>query len=73
MNALYDKIGIHYTTTRAPDVRIARVIREALGDARSVLNVGAGAGAYEPNDLEVLAVEPSAAMIAHVAEFAAPN
>jgi SAM-dependent methyltransferase len=72
MTALYDRIGTHYATTRTPDVRIARLIRAALGDARSVLNVGAGAGAYEPNDLEVLAVEPSAAMIAQRPVGAAP-
>jgi SAM-dependent methyltransferase len=47
---------------RREDPRIAARIRTALGDARSVLNVGAGAGAYEPADLDVTAVEPSAVM-----------
>jgi SAM-dependent methyltransferase len=72
VTALYDRIGTHYASTRTPDVRIARRIREALGDARSVVNVGAGAGSYEPEDLEVLAVEPSAAMIAQRPAGAAP-
>lgn len=72
MTALYDRIGTHYATSRTSDPRLARLIRDALGDARSVVNVGAGAGAYEPNDLEVLAVEPSAAMIAQRPPGAAP-
>lgn len=60
----YDEIGADYRRTRRPDPRIARQIRAALGDVRTVVNVGAGAGAYEPCDLEVTAVEPEAAMIA---------
>jgi SAM-dependent methyltransferase len=64
MSALYDRIGTTYAGTRREDSRIAARIREALGDARSVVNVGAGVGSYEPTDREVLAVEPSAAMIA---------
>jgi SAM-dependent methyltransferase len=39
------------------------VIRTALGDAQSVVNVGAGAGSYEPPDLSVLAIEPSREML----------
>ena len=58
----YDAIGLGYTSNRQPDVRIETQILNALGDARSVLNVGAGAGAYEPSDCEVLAVEPSPVM-----------
>jgi SAM-dependent methyltransferase len=58
----YDTIGVGYTRVRREDPRIAARIRAALGDARSVLNVGAGAGAYEPRDLDVTAVEPSAVM-----------
>jgi hypothetical protein len=71
-SALYDRIGHYYALTRRSDPRIARMVRDALGDARSVLNVGAGAGSYEPDDLEVLAVEPSAAMIAQRPPAAAP-
>jgi SAM-dependent methyltransferase len=62
--AFYDSIGSGYTTTRRQDPRIARAIYAALGDWRTVLNVGAGAGAYEPGDRDVVAVEPSAVMIA---------
>lgn len=60
----YEEIGIGYTTTRRPDPRIAEQIHAALGSAGSVVNVGAGAGAYEPCDRDVLPVEPSARMIA---------
>jgi ubiquinone/menaquinone biosynthesis C-methylase UbiE len=61
--ALYDHIGRTYTSTRLPDPRIAAAIACALGDAETVINVGAGAGAYEPADRTILAVEPSAHMI----------
>lgn len=56
---LYDKIGVTYSATRRTDYRIAAQIWAALGDARTVLNVGAGTGSYEPPDRQVLAVEPS--------------
>ncbi|MET7796758.1 class I SAM-dependent methyltransferase [Streptomyces decoyicus] len=59
----YDRIGATYNHTRRPDHRIAVKIHEALGDASTVVNVGAGAGSYEPPQT-VLAVEPSAVMIA---------
>jgi hypothetical protein len=58
----YEKHGRTYTRFRQPDPRIAERIRRALGDARTVVNVGAGAGSYEPRDRWVLAVEPSATM-----------
>jgi SAM-dependent methyltransferase len=61
---LYDRIGTTYTHTRRPDPRIAAAIERALGDASTVVNVGAGAGAYEPAGREVTAVEPSETMIA---------
>jgi SAM-dependent methyltransferase len=69
---LYDRIGVGYTTTRGEDPRIAAAVHGALGDARSVLNVGAGAGAYEPRDRQVTAVEPSAVMIAQRPRGAPP-
>ncbi len=69
---LYDRIGVGYAATRQPDPRIAAAIRAALGDARTVANVGAGAGAYEPRDLRVVAVEPSRAMIVQRPAGAAP-
>ena len=63
MSASYDTIGLNYAELRKPDPRIARFINEALGSARTVLNVGAGTGSYEPTDREVTAVEPSREMI----------
>ena len=69
---LYDRIGTGYPTTRREEPRIARAIHAALGDARSVLNVGAGTGSYEPTDRRVVAVEPSAVMIAQRPPGAAP-
>jgi SAM-dependent methyltransferase len=63
-SAPYDQVGGGYATTQRPDARIATQIHEALGDACSIANVGAGAGAYEPCDREVLPIEPSEQMIA---------
>ena len=62
-DALYDNIGKTYTSTRRPDPRIAAAILRALGDADTVVNVGAGAGGYEPTDRSVVAVEVSSQMI----------
>src|ERR671924_516262 len=59
---LYDTIGGTYSVTRRTEPRIAAQVWAALGDARTVLNVGAGTGSYEPSDREVIAVEPSAVM-----------
>ena len=70
--ALYDRLGRSYATTRREDPRIAAAIQAALGDARRVVNVGAGGGAYEPRDREVVAVEPSPVMIAQRPAGAAP-
>lgn len=61
---LYDRIGVGYADVRRPDPRIAAQIHAALGPARTVLNVGAGSGSYEPVDRSVVAVEPSPEMIA---------
>lgn len=61
-DADYGRIGETYTEYRRPDPRIAAALADALGSARTVLNVGAGAGSYEPLDREVTAVEPSAEM-----------
>jgi SAM-dependent methyltransferase len=60
----YDDFGGGYSTRRVTDPRIAMRISTALDDARTVLNVGAGAGSYEPADRVVIAVEPSAVMAA---------
>src|SRR6516165_460876 len=59
---LYDTIGTTYTVSRRTEPRIAARVWAALGDARTVLNVGAGTGSYEPPDRDVTAVEPSALM-----------
>jgi SAM-dependent methyltransferase len=58
----YDKFGQAYSGYRQTEPRIAEYINKALGDAKTVLNVGAGSGSYEPNDRYVVAVEPSVAM-----------
>jgi SAM-dependent methyltransferase len=72
VSALYDRIGRSYVATRGEDPRIAAAIHAALGAARTVLNVGAGAGSYEPRDRDVTAVEPSAVMRAQRPPGAAP-
>jgi SAM-dependent methyltransferase len=69
---LYDRIGVGYTRGRRTDPRIATRIWAALGDAETVLNVGAGTGSYEPSDRAVTAVEPSAVMRAQRPPGAAP-
>ena len=69
---LYDRIGRRYSAGRRTDPAIAQTLRTSIGDARTVLNVGAGTGSYEPSDLSVTAVEPSAAMIAQRPEGSAP-
>lgn len=61
-DANYGVISREYTRFRQPDPRIAACIHAPLGAARRVLNVGAGAGSYEPTDRDVTAVEPSASM-----------
>ncbi|MEV8637335.1 hypothetical protein AB0395_37415 [Streptosporangium sp. NPDC051023] len=68
----YDTHGHGYAVQRRTDPRIAAYVHAALGDARTVVNVGAGAGSYEPDDRYVLAVEPSAAMRAQRPATAVP-
>ena len=70
--ALYDSIGRGYATFRRPDQRIASAVDAALGDAVSVVNIGAGAGSYEPPGRTVIAVEPSDVMIRQRPVGAAP-
>ena len=69
---LYDQIGQAYTSTRRPDPRIARAISSMLGDAGSIVNVGAGAGAYEPVGTRLVGVEPSWQMIRQRTRGASP-
>ncbi|MGN6373448.1 MAG: class I SAM-dependent methyltransferase [Solirubrobacteraceae bacterium] len=68
----YSEMAATYQSTRREDPRIAQLIHGALADARSVVNVGAGSGAYEPRDREVIAVEPSPEMIAQRPPDSAP-
>lgn len=68
----YGALGVGYADARRPDPRIAAQLHAALGEARTVLNVGAGAGSYEPDDRHVVAVEPSATMLAQRAPGSAP-
>ena len=69
---LYETICTGYAAVRRPDARIERLIHAALGDARTVVNVGAGTGNYEPVDRRVVAVEPSVEMLAQRPPDAAP-
>jgi SAM-dependent methyltransferase len=69
---LYDTLGHGYRQLRQQDPRIAARILRALGDSTSVVNVGAGAGSYEPRDRKLIAVEPSMVMIRQRASNAAP-
>ena len=69
---LYDTIGATYAATRRTEPRIAARVWAALGDARTVLNVGAGTGSYEPADRDVTAVEPSGLMRSQRRPDAAP-
>ncbi|HWA54686.1 MAG TPA: class I SAM-dependent methyltransferase [Solirubrobacterales bacterium] len=68
----YDSVGLNYSEFRRADPRIEARLWAALGDAQSIVNVGAGSGSYEPRDREVIAVEPSPVMIAQRAGGAAP-
>jgi ubiquinone/menaquinone biosynthesis C-methylase UbiE len=68
----YDEIGSVYARHRRPDPRLADLIDGALGDARTVVNVGAGTGSYEPTDRTVVAVEPSGVMIGQRSPGSAP-
>ncbi len=68
----YERGGQHYSSVRRTDPRIASVVHGALGSSRTVLNVGAGAGSYEPDDRYVVALEPSASMRAQRPAHAVP-
>lgn len=64
VHAAYDDMGRGYAQLRRSDPRIRRPVAEALGDALRVLDVGAGTGSYEPTDRQVVAIDPSATMVA---------
>jgi SAM-dependent methyltransferase len=72
MQVRYDNIGTSYTRTRQPDPRIEAQLVDALRDAQRIVNVGAGAGSYEPQGRTIVAVEPSPTMIAQRPSGAAP-
>lgn len=72
LNPLYDTIGHGYTLTRREDPRLRDRIHAALGNARTVVNVGAGAGSYEPRDRYVVAIEPSDVMASQRSRDLAP-
>lgn len=72
VSALYDRIGAGYAKLRRPDPRLAGRIDAALGACACVLNVGAGAGSYEPSKRHVIAVEPSFEMIRQRPRASAP-
>ena len=61
---VYDRIGVGYAALRRPDPRLATMIHRAIGDAETIVDVGAGTGSYEPRDRAVVAVEPSSVMLA---------
>jgi SAM-dependent methyltransferase len=69
---VYDRIGRGYAVGRRTDARWMGALEDALGDARTVVNVGAGSGSYESPHRQVVAVEPSATMIAQRPAGAAP-
>lgn len=72
MSAVYDGIGVGYADQRRPDPRWERTIHVALGDARTLVNVGAGTGSYEPRDHATVAIEPSPVMLAQRPRGSAP-
>jgi hypothetical protein len=71
-DADYGVIGVDYARYRRPEQAFVTAIQQALGDATTLVNIGAGAGSYEPAELDVTAVEPSAAMRAQRPRGSAP-
>jgi len=63
MDAIYDDIGNNYSVTRCTDPKIAKQLYSELHGATRIVNIGAGTGSYEPEDIELIAVEPSSVMI----------
>ena len=63
MKPIYDEIGIHYSVTRCTDPQIAEQLYPKLAGAKRIVNIGAGTGSYEPENVDLVAVEPSAEMI----------
>lgn len=63
MRAIYDHIGVNYSSNRRTDIRIERQIHDRLRGAERIINIGAGTGSYEPKNIDLVAVEPSSKMI----------
>ena len=63
MEAIYDDIGVNYSVTRCTDPEIAEQLYSKLQGATRIINIGAGTGSYEPENIELVAVEPSSKMI----------
>src|SRR6185436_6262005 len=63
MDAIYDNIGHNYSVTRCTDPKIAKQLYDELHGATRIVNIGAGTGSYEPENIELVAVEPSSVMI----------
>ena len=63
MDAIYDDIGVNYSVTRCTDPKIAGQLYSKLQGATRIVNIGAGTGSYEPENIELVAVEPSSKMI----------
>lgn len=72
MGQIYDRIGAGYAAQRRPDPRVAAALLDALAACDPVVNVGAGAGSYEPRDRRVVAVEPARTMLRQRGRGAAP-
>ncbi|HAA12080.1 MAG TPA: SAM-dependent methyltransferase [Cytophagales bacterium] len=72
MKPLYDEIGKAYVATRRTDPRIADQLHAELAGATKIINIGAGAGSYEPEGIDLIAVEPSTKMIAQRPKEAHP-
>lgn len=72
MKALYDTIGIQYSTHRRPDPRILRAVHKELRGAATIINLGAGVGSYEPEGRNLIAVELSRLMISQRPRDASP-
>lgn len=69
---VYDRIGRQYSANRRADPRWEALVAQQIGDARHIVNVGAGTGSYEPADRQVVAIEPSTVMLGQRAPDAAP-
>ena len=68
----YDQIGGDYASQRRPDPRWVARIHRRLEGHKTLINVGAGAGSYEPGFMSVVGLEPSHVMISQRSPSAAP-